>query len=132
MVPTCLIHLAGRSCWAVKPTNGRRASSLHTNASRVALFLQVSDLDVHHLLLPLAQDLYGHIRVRRGIGHDARQVIHFFDVIRATSVFGSRSPKGVGQGMPGVVRRGPWTIWVVLMLTAEGLKCSAISAKLST
>jgi hypothetical protein len=39
-------------CWAVKPTNGGKASTLHTNASRVALFLWVSDLNVHHLLLP--------------------------------------------------------------------------------
>jgi hypothetical protein len=72
----------------VKRTNARRTSLLHTNASRVAFFLQASDLDVHHLLLALAQDLYGHIHVRRGVGHDARQAIHFFDLISAILVFG--------------------------------------------
>jgi hypothetical protein len=132
VVPTCLIHLAGRPCWAVKPINGRRASSLDTNASCVALFLQVSDLDVRHLLLPLAQDLYGHIRVRRGIGHDARQVSHFFELISRTLVFGSHSPKGLGKGMRSSVSHGTLTIAVVLMLTAEGLRCSAISVQLST
>ena len=105
---------------------------MHANAIRVALFLQVSNLDMHHLLLPIAQDLCGHIRVRWGIGHDARQVIHFVDLVRVTLFFGSRSPKGVGQGMRRIVRRGPWMIWVVLMLTDEGLRCSAISAKLGT
>jgi hypothetical protein len=88
VVPTCLIHLAGRPRWAVKRTNARRASSLHTNASGVALSLQASDLDVHYLLLALAQDLYGHIHVRRGVGRDARQVIRFFDFISAVLVFG--------------------------------------------
>jgi hypothetical protein len=112
VVPTCLIHLAGRPCRAVKPTNGGRASSLHTNASRVALFLQVSDLDVHHLLLPLVRDLYGNIRVRRGIGHNARQVNHFFDLISRTLAFGSHATKGLGKGMRGIARHGTLVVGV--------------------
>jgi hypothetical protein len=76
------------------------------HASRVALFLQVSDLDVHYLLLPLVRDLCGNIRVRRGIGHNARQVNHFFDLISRTLAFGSHSPKGLGKGMRGIARHG--------------------------
>jgi hypothetical protein len=95
-------------CCNKGPTVGGKNSAISSPAGSHCLFLQVSDLGVHRLLLPLVQDLDGHIRVRRGIGHDARQVIHFFDLVRAILVCGSRSLKGVGQGH--AAYRAPWPL----------------------